>query len=247
MELVDVLKHQGRPRTELFVDIPTSYGNLRLDILGTDESALSQRGMTSETSWMAGKMIAEARAVGAQHLDAAEQILLDVARKYPYYEDAYLNLFYLYEAKGDATEAEYHLKQAIALSPGYDNLTMLGRFLGKGKRYEEAVVVQEHLWQSRMQAPEEVALEATQDYLVTLSRLPSTRKMIEVAAYAIADFGPRTKLIYQYIYGYLLENRMSEAKVRLDRVLPRLDPDDPLYARFEQMRAFLDQHADSGK
>src|SRR5215210_3975070 len=127
MELIDVLKHQGEPRTQLFVDIPTPYGNLRLDILGTDESAFTQKGMTSETAWLAGKMIAEATAKGAHDLDAAEKILLDTARKYPYYEDAYLNLFYLYDALGNASEAEYYLKQAVAISPRYDKLVMLGK------------------------------------------------------------------------------------------------------------------------
>jgi tetratricopeptide (TPR) repeat protein len=242
MELIDVLKHQGKPRTELFLDIPSAYGTLQLDILGADEAALNQKGLTSETAWLAGKMVAEARAEGARDLDAAERILLDAARKYPYYEDAYLNLFYLYDALGNATEAEYHLKQAIALAPRYDNLEMLGRFLGRNKRYDEAAVVQDHLWQTRMEAPEHIALEATQDYLVTLSRIVDADKMIEIAAYAIADFGPQSKLMYQYIYGYLLANRMSEAKVRLERVMPRLDPSDPLYSRFEQMCTFLVQN-----
>jgi len=154
MELVEVLKHQGKPRTELFVDIPSPYGGLRLDILGTAEAAFNQTSITSLEVWVADKLLEEARAKGPEDGVGAESILLDLACRYPYYEDVYLNLFYLYDAIGNEQEAEYHLKQAIALGPSDRKLAMLGNFLGKNKRHDEEVVVQRHLREARMQVPE---------------------------------------------------------------------------------------------
>lgn len=44
-----------------------------------------------------------------------------------------------------------------------------------------------------MQVPEEMGIEATLDYLVTLSRLADARKVIEVEQqYCMAGFGPQT-------------------------------------------------------
>ena len=48
MELIDVLRHEDPPRTTYFVEIPSAFGNLRLDLLGDVGVALSQSGVSAE-------------------------------------------------------------------------------------------------------------------------------------------------------------------------------------------------------
>ena len=240
MELLEVLRHQGETRTGYYIEIPTPLGKLRLDLLGEMGAALAWTGTTAEEQEATTRAIDAARAkLAVGDGDGARQLLSDAVKQYPYAAAVYGMLYDVYTAEGNLAEAEFCMKQAIALGPDFRNLTYLARNLGRQGRLEEAATVQEYLWQTRSQVPPEQALEATQDYLVTLGRLQQPQTMMDVSMRAMQEHGSETTLVYQYIFALVLSNQGDAAREHLRRVLPQLDPDDPLYPRFAQMRDYL--------
>ncbi|MDQ3928897.1 MAG: hypothetical protein M3328_07090 [Chloroflexota bacterium] len=241
MDLTEALRHKGQPRTSYFVEIPTAVGKLRLDLLGDVGVALAQTGTTPEEQQAASKAIESTRAMsGAGDTEGAKQALLKAAKEHPYAPNIYGMLYEIYALEGNLTEAEFYIKQAVALEPNYHNLTHLARNLGRQDRLQEAVTIQEYLWQTRSQAPPDQALEAIHDYLVTLGRLQQPQTMMDVSMRAMQEHGSETTLVYQYILALVLLNQTTSARDHLRRVLPQLNPDEPLYPRFLQMRDFLD-------
>lgn len=236
MELVDVLRHQEQPRSEYFLEMPTPYGKLRLDIQAPVEVALTQTGLSEEDERAVDQII-DRSAQARQRGDTQESIdlLLDAAKQYPYGTPLYKLLYAIYQPSNPA-EAEYYLKQVIALEPVPDNLLELGKLLGQMGRLEEAATLQSYLWQSRAQLKPEVALDAAKDYLVTLGRMVNPEAMIKVAGQAVSELGGETSLVYQYIFAHLLNNQVQEASEMLDSVLPKLNPDERLYPKFVQLR-----------
>ncbi|HEX8599721.1 MAG TPA: hypothetical protein VF952_14555 [Chloroflexia bacterium] len=244
MDLSETLRHQSEPRTGYYVDIPTPLGKLRLDLLGGVDTALAQTGMAPEAQQAVEKALEAAQAkLAAGDTDGAKQLLLDTVKQYPYAAGIYGTLYDIYTAESDLAEAEFHMKQAIALGPSFRNLTHLSRNLGRQDRLEEAATIQEYLWQTRAEAPPGEALGATHDYLVTLGRMRQPQTMMDVSMRAMQEHGSDTTLVYQYVYALVLANQPSAAREHLQRVLPLLNPDDPLYTRFTQMRDYLDAQA----
>ncbi|HYP19833.1 MAG TPA: hypothetical protein VEY08_07140 [Chloroflexia bacterium] len=240
VDLSEVLRHKGEPRTDHYVEVPTPLGKLRLDLLGEVGAALAKTGMTPEAQQATAKAIDAARAkLAAGDGEGAKQLLLDAAKQYPYAANVYSMLYDVYTAEGVLSEAEFCMKQAIALGPDFRNLTFLARNLGRQGRLEEAATIQEHLWQTRSEAPPEQALEAIHDYLVTLGRLQQPQTMMDVSMRAMQEHGSETTLVYQYVFALVLSNQRDAAREHLQRVLPQLDADDPLYPRFVQMSEYL--------
>lgn len=240
MELIDALRHRGEPRTGYYVEIPTALGKLRLDLAGDPGAALSQNGTTPREQEATRKAIQVARSrLGSGDSNAAKQLLIDAVKRYPYAANVYGMLYDSYTAEGNLPEAEFHIKQAIAIAPDYRNLIRLARNLGRQGRMEEALTIQEYLWQTRTQAPQDLALEAAHDYLVTLGRMREPQTMMDVSMRAMQEHGSETALVYQYIFALVLSNQQEAAREHLRRVLPQLNPGDPLYSRFAQMRDYL--------
>jgi tetratricopeptide (TPR) repeat protein len=247
LELLEVLRHKGEPRTGYYVEVPTSLGKLRLDLLGDVGAALARTGPTQEEEEAATKAIEAARArLAAGEGHAARQLLTAAVKQHPYAANVYGMLYDVYTAEGNLGEAEFCMKQAIALSPSFRNLTYLARNLGRQGRLEEAATAQEYLWQTRAQAPPEQALDAIHDYLVTLGHLQQPHTMLDVSLRAMQEHGSETTLVYQYVFALVLSNQPDAAREHLRRVLPQLDPDDPLYPHFVQMRDYLGVGAGEG-
>jgi tetratricopeptide (TPR) repeat protein len=240
VDLSEVLRHKGEPRTPYYVEIPTALGKLRLDLLGEVGAALVQAGSTEEEQEATEKAIGAARArLATGDGEGAKELLLDAVKEHPYAANVYGMLYDVYTAEGNLQEAEFCMKQAIALGPDFRNLSFLARNLGRQGRLEEAATLQEYLWQTRSEAPPEQALDAIHDYLVTLGRLQQPQTMMDVSMRAMQEHGSETTLVYQYIFALVLSNQQDAAREHLRRVLPQLDVDDPLYPRFVQMRDFL--------
>jgi tetratricopeptide (TPR) repeat protein len=170
MELIDVLRHSGPPRTEHFVEIPSAYGKLRLDILGDVGVALTQAGMTPETTGAAHDLINKAEAkLQAGDREGGLGGLMEVVKLYPYSVDGYGALYNYYWDLGNREETIYYLQQMISLEPEYKYLTMLGKELGRAGRYDEALLLQGYLWENRQKATPDEAHDAACDYLITLA------------------------------------------------------------------------------
>ncbi|MDQ6693481.1 MAG: hypothetical protein M3014_03540 [Chloroflexota bacterium] len=240
MELVDALIQKERPRTDHFVEIPYEFGRLRLDLLAPVEVALTQTGMTPEMVRQTDDIIENAlRARLAGDIAGEETMLLDAVKQYPFASSLYGALYAMYDGQGNLTEAEFYIKQVIALTPDYRNMTYLARNLGRQEKFEEAATIQQHLWNTRVEATVTEALDAVYDYMVTLGRLQQAHTIIEVASQAMQEFGDRPTLVYQYIFGLVLDNQGDAAREQLRRVLPQISPQDPLYLHFTRMRDYL--------
>jgi tetratricopeptide (TPR) repeat protein len=241
LKLIDVLRHEEPPRTEYFVEIPSAYGKLRLDIMGDVGEALAQTGMTTDSARAAHALIDEAEAkLRAGDNEGGLNGLIEVVKLYPYSVDGYGVLYNYYQEQGNRDETIYYLQQRIALDPQYRFLTMLGKELGRAGRYDEALLSQSYLWENRREATGKEARDAACDYLATLDRTGGAKKMIEVAGEAMNEMGNDSTLMYQYIYARILDKQYSEARALLNRVLPGLKGDDPLYSRFMDMSNVVD-------
>ena len=240
MELIDVLRHGDPPHTEHFVEMPSTFGTLRLDILDAG-TALAQTGMTAETAEDANERIDKARTKAqAGDAEGALNDLTDVVKLYPYSVDGYGALFDYYWDRGNRNETIYYARQMIALDPQYRFMTMLGKELGRAGRYDEALVLQGYLWENRQKATPPEAYNATGDYLITLGRAGDPKKMMEVATQAMNEMGNDSTLVYQYIYAHILDKQYTEARTLLNNVLPNLKGTDPLYSRFMEMSNVLE-------
>ncbi len=241
MELIDILRHGGPPRTEHFVEIPSAYGKLRLDILGDVGEALTQTGMTPETNTAAHDLIDKAEAkLQAGEWEGGLDGLIEVVKLYPYSIDGYDALYNRYWDLGDRGETIYYIRQMIALNPTYKYLTLLGKELGRAGRYDEALLLQGYLWENRHKATPGEARDAACDYLITLGRTDGVKKMLDVASQAMTEIGNDSTLVYQYIYAHILDKQYAQARTLLNKVLPDLKGADPLYSRFIEMSNVLD-------
>ncbi len=240
MELIDVLRHSGQPRTEYSVDIPDHpgiSGTLRLEIHSPIEVALSRATMTEQDLEACREGLAEAASMlDGGDAEGAANRLLDLVKEYPYYAPTYEALADLYWRTGNAVEAEYNFKQLIALDSSFRNIMRFGKFLGSRGRLDEARLLESYLWEHRAEVQPDLSLEAVHDYLVTLSRIPDPTTMISVCREAMAEYGGETTLVYQWIYAYVLAGEAARAVELLDDVIPKVSPTDRLLPRFEEMR-----------
>jgi tetratricopeptide (TPR) repeat protein len=240
MELVEALIHKDRPRTQYFVEIPYDFGILRLDLLSPVGVALTQTEMTPEMERETNDILSKALQAGRNgDIASQEKLLLDAVQLYPFASRLYGALYDLYDQQDNLAEAEFYIKQVVALKPDYPNMASLARNLGRRGKLEEAATIQQHLWETRSEANEMEALGAVHDYLVTLGRLQRSRTLIDVALRAMQEFGRETTLVYQYIFGLVLDNQEDVAIEQLKRALPEINPQDPLYPRFTHMQDYL--------
>ncbi len=239
-ELNRILRHE--PQSEFFVEIPTRYGKLVLDVLEA-EAALGRVEMTpemeadAEAAWKAGRDLFKP---GAH--EASEKAMVEIVRKYPYWGKGHGALFELYGYLRDGEKAGYHLRQLIAIQPRYDNLVSLGEHLGKMGKYDDSRTLLEHLVAERAKAPDDLqARRATGILLITLTKLKDGAAMIEVADAAIVDLGESPDLVYQAALGRILEERFAEAEKLVDGQLARLKADSPFVPRFQNMKRVIAQ------
>jgi tetratricopeptide (TPR) repeat protein len=238
LELINVLRHEDRPRTTYFAEIPSPYGNLRLELLGEVGVALSQNGVSAEDSVAISGLLDKAL---KQPPGVTEQALLDITRKYPYAANVYGALSDYYASLGNRENAIYYLKQMIVLQPTYENLTRLGRLLGQEGRFDQALLLQSYLWEQRKSVTPAQSYDVIRDYLISLGKSGNSRQVMHVAAQAISEMGNDTMLVYQFTYAHIQEGQYAEARALLDKALPLLDPGDPLYHHFFDLSNALDE------
>ena len=65
----------------------------------------------------------------------------------------------------------------------------LGQILGQTGRFEEAITIQDYLWQRRTQLSSDETMSVAKDYLITLGRANDPKKMIQVVTQAIMELG----------------------------------------------------------
>lgn len=153
MELVEALIHKELPRTHYFVDIPYPFGRLRLDLLSPVGVALTQTEITPVMERQINDILSKALQVGRDGDTAREEkLLLDAVKQYPYASSLYSALHDLYDRQDNLAEAEFYIKQVVALKPDYHNLAYLARNLGRQGKLEEAATIQQHLWETRSDA-----------------------------------------------------------------------------------------------
>jgi tetratricopeptide (TPR) repeat protein len=237
LEPIDVLRHESQPRSTYFVEIPSPFGNLRLDLLGDAGAALSQSGVSAEDAATVAELLATASQLSA---GIEEQALLDITRQYPFAANVYGVLSDHYARLGNRDEAIYYLKQMVALQPTYEHLTALGRALGQVGRFEQALSLQAYLWDLRKEVAPAQSYDVIRDYLITLSKSGNPRALIHVAAQAISEMGNDTMLLYQFIYAHIQDGQYAEARALLDKALPLLSSGDALYSHYFDLSNALD-------
>jgi tetratricopeptide (TPR) repeat protein len=243
VDLLSALGHAEPPRAQYYLNMPTRYGQLRVDILSPDPEAASMDGPSGAGSAQARALVERALALArGGELAAAEERLLDIVRHYPYSHEAFGALSDVCTSLGRTQDAVYYGRQVVGLVPSYRNLTLLARALGQDGRLEEAATVQRHLWQIRAEAEPAEGLEAAQGYLVTLSRLDDARQMAQVCARALVEYPGDPTIQYQQAFANLLLGRYTEAYRLVEQALLTLPAGEPLVPRFRQLRDGIAAH-----
>ena len=239
-ELEAVVRHE--PRSEFFLELPTAYGKLILDLPEPAKVFQSPQMSAEELRAAEQELEAAKKLYSAVSPKASEEAALEVVRRHPLFPAGYGALYDLYNSQQRWDEAEYQLKQLLAIQQRYSSLEALARLLGQRGRLDESLVVSAYLWEHRADAasPAE-ALGAVKTYLVTLGRAQKGARMAEVAGQALEAFGPDSALSYQQVLGLIVAGDRDEAKRRLAAILGDLDPRDPMRPRFLQMKQVLEQ------
>ncbi|MBI5368506.1 MAG: hypothetical protein HZA54_15835 [Planctomycetes bacterium] len=228
------------PRGPFFLEMDTPLGRLRLDLAGPPDGILASPRMTDDQVAAAEAEWQRARALYQPGAHAAsEQAMREIVSRYPLWGKGHGALYDLHRFLEQWAEAEYHLKQLIAVAPTWEHLKLLADLLGPRGRTEEAAVVQEHLWAHRQDAPAESACDVARNFLVTLHRLRRHRRMVELAVAAQEVCGEQPVLVYQQVLGLLRDDQHAAARARFAEFEPRLDPQDPLYGQFLKLKQAL--------
>lgn len=165
--------------------------------------------------------------------------MVALVREYPYWGKGHGALYDLNRFLKRWPEAEYHLKQLIAVQPTFDNLATLGEVYGRQGKFAESRTLLEHLFTKRGQAPRAEAQKVAATLLISLTKLKDGPAMVTVADQAIGTFGADPEWHYQAILGLVLQEKKAAAKERFDTVFAGLDRKHPLYSRFQQLGSVL--------
>ena len=164
----------------------------------------------------------------------------DFSERYPTAHRAYFLMSVFSQKSAGLDACPLYLRQAIAIRPDFQYLAELGRVLGKLGQLDDASVLHEHLFEIREAAPSEQARRRmVQDYLVTLTRAQSGQRMVEVVDLALRELGESAPLQYQAVLGLMIQEDFQAAQDRLEAFKPRLNPAEPIAARFAQMEKIL--------
>jgi tetratricopeptide (TPR) repeat protein len=248
MTLNAILRHAGPSKSPFNLELPSPFGELRLDLENADFVLSHPKGLSADEEAAANEAFHAARALyDPSAPGVSEEAMRQIVRDWPLWGGGHGALHDLYKFQGRMEEAAYHLRQLIALQPSYENLISLGELLGRLGRYDEARTLQEHLWAERERAapglvepdPRALAYRVVGHLLVTLTRQQRGERMVQVADEALAWFGEDSTLAYQRALGMMLDGRQDDAREACRASLRRLEPDDPMRPRFQQMAGML--------
>jgi len=219
---------------------------LRFDLAAPIEAVLTNAGGSEDDARAAAEMVAESRQkLASGDSEGAQGVLTEAVNKYPYALEPYEALYDFYKVS-NPSEAEYYMKQLIALEPLPAYFAELARLQGQMGRLDEAGAIEGFLWGMRSEFEPDFAKELASDYLVTLSRVPNPSEMATVASQAIEEYGKNSRMVYQYIYSRILANDLDEARFAFDREATQVPVSDPMYPHFMQMRSVLMQQSPGG-
>jgi tetratricopeptide (TPR) repeat protein len=243
-----IVRHPDPSTSAFSLELPSPFGTLRLDLEDSAFVLAHPQGLTVAEEEAANDAFQAARGLyDPSAPEISERAMRDVVRTWPLWGGGHGALHDLYKFQGRMTEAIYHLRQLIALQPTYEHLISLGELLGRLGRYDEARMVQEHLWAERDHAapglvepdPKALVYRAVGHLLVTLTRQQRGDRMVQVADEALAWFGEDSTLRYQRALGLMLDGRQDDAREACKASLARLKADDPMVPRFRQMAGML--------
>lgn len=240
IELNPHLKHP--PRSSAYVKMPSAYGELILDVDSIDRSYDQIDGMTAGQEEHAELMWAEAKALykPGTH-EASEQAMKALVARYPYWGKGHGALYDLNLHLGRLDEAEYHLKQLIAIQANYTNLFTLAELYVQKGDSAPARAILAHLYDRRTKAPDRtMTLNMLTLYLMVLMDARDANTLYAVADQSVRDYGAEPVLEYHAVLGLVLQQKRELAKSRLAN-FPPLPPRHPMFAKVQRLKLLVNR------
>lgn len=240
-ELLAVLRHDGPPRHGLYLELPTSYGSLRLDGVGDDPQRFTEA-LTAPVPDQLDQVIADAFGRMNETGDPGPcvEMMRQIAAAHPLLVAPYANLRWLYARAGRRDEALYFARQAVALDPSHARLASLANSFAAAGLLDRARLVYAHLWAHRAELADPAVYEmVVQDYLHMLLSGADWPTMREVADEVVAEH-PRhvTGGFHLALASYRLD-LPEQASAALDVIEPITPHDSVLYPQIGRLRREL--------
>jgi hypothetical protein len=239
VELNGHLKHAAREPS--YVKLPSKYGELILDVDSIDRSYDQIDGMSedqkheAETRWAAAKALFRPGAHAA-----SEQAMKAVTARYPYWGKGHGALYDLNLHLRRLGEAEYHLKQLVAIQPTYANVFKLAELYVQKDEKDAAFALVTHLFETRRKAPDRVsAINVATLYLIILMDKRDAPGLYAVADQAARDYGPEAVFEYHAVLGLFLQKKREAARARMKSRFPTLAPRHPMFAKVQRLKLLL--------
>ncbi len=244
IELNRHLKHAAK--STAYVKMPSAYGELILDVDSIDRSYDQIDGMTDAETDHAEMLWRDAQALyrpGAH--EASEQAMKTLVARYPYWGKGHGALYDLNIHLKRLDEAEYHLKQLIAIQANYTNLFTLAELYVQQGETAAARAILTHLFERRRKAPNRAdTVNMITLYLMVLMDARDAKVLYAVADQSARDYGPKPVFEYHAVLGLVLQNKAALAKQRL-ATFPRLPPTHPMFAKIQRLKLLVNRPAKS--
>lgn len=233
-----MLRHAEPPTTPSYLERPSPWGMLRLDIEDPDrvpdfahtpaEIAEAERALeTAQLEWDPDDPEATVAAMRA------------IARDWPLWVGGHGASFTILMMLARPTEAVWHLRQAIAALPVPDLLIRLARHLRDQGRFDAAACIHLQLWSQRATLHPHQAQGSATGALICLHKLGDFEGAVSLAAEAIGAIGHDPELIMHHLINLLRLQRRDEATRAWAAYDPHFPRDSLLRRSFDELRHML--------
>ncbi len=242
IELNPHLKHEAKSTAH--VKMPSAYGELILNVDSIDRSYDQIDGMSDAQIADAEALWAEAKALyrpGAH--EASEQAMKALVARYPYWGKGHGALYDLNLHLKRLDEAEYHLKQLLAIQADYVTVFTLAELYVQRGKSPAARAILSHLFERRTKSPNRTTtINMLTLYLMVLMDARDAPTLYAVADRASRDYGREAVFEYHAVLGLALQRNGAEAKRRLAD-FPPLPPTHPMFAKVQRLKLLINRPA----
>lgn len=211
LSALNVIRHPGEPTTESYLERPSPWGSLRLDVLDFDNVPDSAH--TPAEIEEADRALREGQmAFRTDQPQRTVDAMIAITRRWPLWVGGHGGTFTVLTFVERHAEAIFHLRQSIAVLPDRSLVRKLQRALRTLGQMKESVVVGELLWSERAMLSTNLARGVALDLLIALGELKRFGSAADLAGEVIGALGPFEELILQRVYNLSRAGRWAEAE-----------------------------------
>lgn len=210
LSALNLIRHAGEPTTEAYLERPSPWGWLRLDVLDFDRVPDSAH-TPAETAEADRALRRADHGFDPDRPELTVAAMREITRRWPLWVGGHGGSFTVLQHIGREEEALFHLRQAIAVLPERSLVFKLQHALRKVGRPEESAVIGEQLWSERARLDDDVALQVAIELVMALGMVERSERAVRVATEAMEACGPNDELVVHRVLNLLRCGRVEDA------------------------------------